>query len=559
MADTPPRSWPDASTAAADTSRTQRLVGPGQPGRTRLLATLGSRQGLRGQRVRSDGDRVTAAAKAQDLWSRVPPALRLPLVVFLSCQACYLLWWMAFYPGMIDYDSLVYTWQVTTDHWISNHSVLYNSLVWLSLNTTGGFAALTLLQTIAMSAVLGYACASLRTLGVRGRWSAPAAVVCALAPPLGSFTVYVGKDVPFTVCAVLTFAVAARLVGRRLHGSWNGRLRRSELLLLCAGFLGIGLFRNNGFPVCVVAALSLLLALPGAWRLITALVTATTAVTLMLMLVVYSAVGIQKPPKTLVYNLHYADLAVAYAQAPDLFTRDDLRLMARAAPLSDWRTTGATCYASDPLYRKLNRDVTDRLTEPLVQLWWRTLRKAPQKVMGARICRGHIAWAIFPGPQDQGGRTYNSLNWVNPAFYKWYPEMKTSPYRQAAQPRPLSKALNHAGVFGYAAARVPQLEWLLWRGAIWCYATYVLVARLARARGCRPLFALTGVTLGIQLTVFVATPSPCFRYMAAPMFIGVLCLSLIPALRGAVRPVVPPRAPRATPSTTSPKNVEYVP
>ncbi|MGW6358450.1 hypothetical protein ACWFR5_25560 [Streptomyces sp. NPDC055092] len=483
----------------------------------------------------------TAAARAHELWSRVPPALRLPLGVYLSCQACYLLWWTAFYPGLIDYDALAYTWQVTTDHWISNHSVLYNSLLWLSLNSTGGFAALTLLQTVAMSAVLGYTCASLRTLGVRGRWSAPAAVACAAAPPLGVFTVYVGKDVPFTICALLAFAVTVRLVGRRLQGRWNGHLRRSELLLLCVAFLGIGLFRNNGFPVAVIAALSLLPVLPGARRVIAVLVTVTTAVTLTLMLVVYSAVGIQKPPKTLVYNLHYADLAVTYAQAPGLFTQDDLRLMARSAPLSDWRTTGATCFASDPLYRKLNRHVTDQLTEPLVQLWWRTLRKAPQKVMGARICRGHIAWAVFPGPQDQGGRTYNSLNWVNPVFYKWYPEMRTSPYRQAARPQPPSQALHDGGVFAYAASRVPQLEWLLWRGAIWCYATYMLVTRLARARGCRPLFALAGVTLGNQLTVFVATPSPCFRYMAAPMFIGVLCLSLIPALRGAGRPVVPSR------------------
>ncbi|MET7926839.1 hypothetical protein ABZT43_23085 [Streptomyces sp. NPDC005349] len=86
------------------------------------------------------------------------------------------------------------------------------------------------------------------------------------------------------------------------------------------------------------------------------------------------------------------------------------------------------------------------------------------------------------------------------------------------------------------------------------------VTRFTRARGCRALFALAGVTFGTQFTVFVATPSPCFRYMAAPMFIGVLCPSLIPALRGAARPVVPPPASRATPSTTSdtsPKNVEY--
>ena len=266
----------------------------------------------------------------------------------------------------------------------------------------------------------------------------------------------------------------------------------------------------------MIAALCLLPVLPGARRVITTLVTVTTAVTLTLMFVVYAAVGIQKPPKTLVYNLHYADLSVTYAQAPELFTKDDLQLMAKTAPLSDWRTTGTTCFASDPLYRKLNRQITDQLTQPLVQLWWRTLRKAPQKVMGARLCRGHIAWAVFPGPQDQGGRTYNALNRVDPVFYKWYSEMRTSPYNRAAQPRPLSEGLHHVGSFAYAAAHVPQLEWLLWRGAIWSYATYALVTRLARSRRCRPLFALTGVTFGTQLTVLVATPSPCFRYMAAP-------------------------------------------
>jgi hypothetical protein len=49
------------------------------------------------------------------------------------------------------------------------------------------------------------------------------------------------------------------------------------------------------------------------------------------------------------------------------------------------------------------------------------------------------------------------------------------------------------------------------------------------------LLALAGVTLGVQLTVLAANPAPCFRYMAAPMFIGVLCLSLIPALRASAR------------------------
>jgi len=527
----------------------------------RLLAASGRRAGLYPpQRVRCGGSGVTATAKVRALGSRLPPALRLSLAVFLSCQACYLLWWAAFYPGLMSVDSVVYTWQVTTDHWRSDHSVLYNSLVWLTLNTTGDFSALTLLQTIAISAVLAYACASLRTLGVRGRWSASAAVACAAAPPLGSFTVFVWKDVPFTICAVLVFAVSVQLLVRRSHGAWNGRLRRSELLLLCTGFLGVDLFRNNGFPVSVIASLALLLALPGARHLIAGPATATTTLTLLLMLVVCPAVGIEQPSKTFVYNLHYADLAVTYAHAPGLFTPDDLRLMARVAPLSTWHSAGTNCYVSDVLYYNpsLNRTAADRLAEPLVQLWWRTLRKSPQQVFGARLCRAHIAWAVFPGPQDKGARTWTYGTSI-PADLWGFRPVQDNPYRPVLKARPLSQALNHAATFGRSAFRVPELEWLFWRGATWCYATYALVSLLTRARRCRPLFALAGVTLGVQLTVVAANPAPCFRYMAAPMFIGVLCLSLIPALRATVGDIVPPLTSNALPSTTSPKHAEHVP
>jgi hypothetical protein len=501
--------------------------------------------------------------KARALWAGVPPTLRLPLAVFLICEACHLLWWAAFYPGLMTFDSVIYTWQVTTDHWGSDHSVLYSSLVWLTLNATGDFAALTLLQTVAFSAVLGYACASLRTLGVRGRWSAPAAVACALAPPLGSFTVFVWKDVPFTICAVLVFAVAVRLLGRRSQGSWNGRLRRSELVLLCIGLLGVGLFRNNGLPVSLVAALALILALPRARRLIAALAAATTCVTLLLLLVVYPAVGIEQPSKSRIYGIHYADLAVVYAKAPRLFTADDLRLMSQVAPLSHWRGPGGNCYTSDPFWNTsvLNKKAAERLAEPMMQMWWRTFRKAPQQMLSARMCRGHIAWAVFPGPREQKGGTWISGTSIPPNLWGltvWKPEITDNPYRPMLTARPLSQPLNHAAKFSRAVFRVPQLEWLFWRGATWCYATYVLVAMFSRTQRCRPLLALAGVSLGMQLTVLAEIPAPCFRYMAAPMFIGVLLLALIPVSRGTVRPVVPPRASSEPPSVISLKHAEKV-
>lgn len=81
-----------------------------------------------------------------------------------------------------------------------------------------------------------------------------------------------------------------------------------------------------------------------------------------------------------------------------------------------------------------------------------------------------------------------------PADLWGFRSIQDSPYRPVLTARPLSRTLNHAANFGRSAFRVPQLEWLFWRGATWCYATYALVALLARARRCRPLLALAGVS-----------------------------------------------------------------
>ncbi len=39
-----------------------------------------------------------------------------------------------FYPAIVSYDSVFYALlHVTTGPWVDNHSVLYDSMVWLSL------------------------------------------------------------------------------------------------------------------------------------------------------------------------------------------------------------------------------------------------------------------------------------------------------------------------------------------------------------------------------------------------------------------------------------------
>ncbi|MGC9377775.1 hypothetical protein [Streptomyces sp. MH13] len=466
-------------------------------------------------------------------WERVPEQRRLPLAVYATTQFLFLLWWAAFFPGALSYDSITYIWHVTTGPWLSNHSVVYDSLVWVSLNTTGDVWLLPLAQIVAMSAVLSYCSVTLREWGVRQRWAAIAASVPALAPPTAVFVIFVWKDVPFVIGGILVFGAAGRLAARRARGRQAVRDKAfyRTVGLLFLGFLVLAVFRNNGLLVAVVAAPVLLIALPSMRRW----VLAATAVPVMIMMlltgVVYPAAGLKTPPKDAVYAFFYADIAVAYKEHPGYFTKEDKALMADIAPLSHWKGRAGNCYNADwAMEKPMNRPEAARRNDELMALWMRVLKRTPDEVIGARVCRAHIAWAVFPGPKELRADTLLSDPRTSKTLFsylKWNEDIKQSEYLPKLKIRPLSEPLHKVADFSWRAFKVPQLHWLLFRGAIWCYATYAIVLLLRRRTKAKGLGALLAVTLGLQLTVLAANPAPLWRYMIGPIFIGVMILPLL--------------------------------
>src|SRR3984893_7146952 len=129
--------------------------------------------------------------RAGALLAKVPPPWRLPLVAYLACQVIFLFWWAAFYPGLMNADSINFVLHVTTGPCINNASVLYDALVLASLRATGDLAALSLARTVARrGAVSGASPSPLhpsRRLAGPGRCTAIAAVIVAALPPQGSF------------------------------------------------------------------------------------------------------------------------------------------------------------------------------------------------------------------------------------------------------------------------------------------------------------------------------------------------------------------------------------
>ncbi len=459
--------------------------------------------------------------------------------------AILLLWWGAYYPGLFSPDSLAYIYQVSTGHWDNHHSVLYDGLVWLSLEGTGGVAALTLLQTAATAAGLGYAAAQLRRLGAPAWLLAVMTVGLVALPSVGTFVICLWKDVGYVIPSLFALAALARLVRLRRDDT---PVPRSLWWELAAELTIVALMRPNGFAVAAATGVLAALALRGVRRLVLAVGLGAAAVALLLNFAVFPALGARNVFGDASAGPTFGDIAVLYAEHPADFAPADLTLMQTVAPLDLWRRT-ATCVSSDATFYAAGFDTTaaDAHLSDFTQLWSRLLRTDPGAVIGARLCRASVGWKPFAfSPAD--GLTGNPAN----GFAAYLSDtFRQSPYADAVFARPLSKRLHKAAV-SYSGVYwgLPSLEPVLWRGAFWAYLSYLALIVAALRRRSVIWLSLGALTVANQLVVLAQTPVPAARYMFAPLMLGplLICLAFVPQR--------PPLAQAAAPSAVEPSAVE---
>jgi hypothetical protein len=451
------------------------------------------------------------------------------LAVYAVTQAVLLFWWLAFYPGLTSYDSVAYVWQATTDNWMTNHSVIYTGLVWLSIQAVGGLGLLSLAQTVAAAIGLAYAVTGLRALGVPGKWLAIAAMIVPALPPLGTFLVFIWKDVPFVILQIFMVGTLARIVLRKRTPGPRRWMRdpamRGLLLWLFVEFALMALFRQNGFLMVVVAGFAAALVLSGIRFWLAGLGLVAAALSLLLNLVVFPWMGAAPAKSDLLLGPAYADIAVAYHERPKEFTPRDLSVMSRVAPLTFW-SDSANCYTSDTTTTgEFNRDAAQANDGELFALWLRLLKRMPDTVFDARFCRGAIAWDISAGPDRIGTVLTPITGSLN--LHGFGRRMDGNAYRSAIFLDPPVPALHTAAEWLRKASDLDTFKWLLWRGATWCYLGYLAVALFMRRRREVAVLALATVALSNQLPVLINNPAQLVRYMMGPIYVGILLLPLL--------------------------------
>ena len=480
-------------------------------------------------------------SRAAGWWARVPARLRFPLALFALLELPLLIWWLAFFPGLGNYDSVQYSWEVLTSHWATDHSLLYDALVWLSFQASGGIALLTFAQTVAVACVLAFTAQSLVVLGVRRRWAVTAALACTVVPSVGSFPVYVWKDVAFAAAEIWVMAWTMQLLHTRstLGDGWSRSNRaRRQFAWMFVALLSVALFRNNGFLVVLVDGVILVALLGGGRRLIAAAAAGSIAVFMALTYGLFPNVGVKPAPADLVLGPAYDDIAVVYHSYPDSFTPRQLRLMKQVSTKKIWDGAGQYCWNADRLTLATHwrPGAAAAHSGALFRLWLSVVKHHPLQVASARWCRGTIAWSPLPALDSRGASIFPNLD-VKPNMFGWWPtRLADHPeIHDAFQADPPIPALRSAAKSYVSTSMGVGGEWILWRGATWCYLAYVAVGVLAWRRRSWIWVTIAGAALANQLTVLADNPAQLIRYMEGCVYLGILAIPLL-TLRGRAMP-----------------------
>ena len=421
-----------------------------------------------------------------------------------------LLWFLGNRPGFFTFDSFDVWRQVTTGDWEDTHPVAYVVAMKISQIVVGTPTLLAFAQTVYVAAGLALVCRALVRAGC-ARW--PTYVVCAAVaslPQVGGFAITLWKDIPYSAAML---CVSARVIDlfsfrlRRPDSVMPRRLLRSLFLHLLAAVL----FRQNGVFFSIFLGAMVFVVRSGRRRAVAVMTGALVLIFLTVKLALYPAIGVEHTPAEINIAGFVHDIDAALVKNPELFTDDDLALLERAMPLSQWKRS-YYCYAIINWY--LNPSM--RLTafredeKEYLALWRKVLLHAPGTVISNRFCVASVAWR----PDQSGSGYIYTLTYGVPDNVYGF---KTVPVIERFRPR-MVKML--------AWTDEPHHLWFTWRAPAWIYLLdLVLVVQAIRFR--RWVWLLPGaVPLAQQLNVIALNPSQDARYMFGAYMVATTSLAL---------------------------------
>jgi hypothetical protein len=457
--------------------------------------------------------------------------------VFVFSLTVFALWWAAFYPGLLTYDSRQQWEQAQAWVFVDWHPAFHTWLIALLTRVWYSPAAITSLHVLALAAVLASLTRRLERFSVRPTWAVLGPCFVAAWPSTGPLLPIVWKDIPFAISVLWLFAEVLDLVAdpNRYLDRWTRPARLAIAAILVLGF------RHNGIFVVGLVLAAVLVTHLRHWRRLLLVCAVVLAGNVGIKQGLYAYLDVYEAPVLFSYTTLMHDMAAFVDDHWDDMSADDQAFLASILPYEEW-VDAYVCQQATGLI------VNDHFTDPAIvdhtgqppvladnpqspfleahrgefrSMWFRFVRRWPHTFYDHHIgCVGSLAW----------------LPWHRTGVEVLEPPVTTVNDIPGVTLEPLNDDLHDAlvdvrtwwGKNGVAGDPWHE-RWrrvITWRAVVWCYAGLAAVALAAWRRRRWNVLAIGAPGLASQLSVLVATPGQSFRYMFPAYLCALASLAL---------------------------------
>ena len=336
--------------------------------------------------IQSDSDAV--AGKKIPTWVFCLP----PLIVSL-------LWWGAFFPALMNADSLYMWGTAVMGRFDEQHTGFLPIVFSLVARVWGNPAAIGLLQILLLMLVLNFLFRTLRSIKTPDWALALISLYFCVSPMISATLITLEKDIPFGILMLLLCVFGIRIIESK--GQWLGSIR--NLAGLSVSLALMALSRHEGYVPATAFIVALGIFYFREWRRIGAAVAVGSLCVFLVKGPIYDCYHVDRTSYQQVAIKEWCDLAVIRAKNGKLSDADSsfLNGIMSPEPLKppfDFYRPFISMYVDKVNFPKLYEEHLK------VHLIWKRAMAVNWPILFRNLPKsGSIVWEIFEPP---GGYTY---------------------------------------------------------------------------------------------------------------------------------------------------------
>ncbi len=412
----------------------------------------------------------------------------------------WIIYLLAFFPGMMSADSMDQWGQVLSSHFVDHHPAFHTFLLWLLVHIYPSPAVIAIAQIIALAIVAGLWFAFFERLGI-SRWAIwPIALIFATVPINGTMVNTLWKDIPYGIAVLgLTLIVATIVV---TNGRWIQSLPAQIVLGVTIAL--VMLIRHDGLVLALGTIVLLILAYTSKWKswLVACLICAFLYFGIRGP--IYNWVGVEKSTISQEGSLSlYKGMMYARqgSETDQLISSIGLNTFKWNCDI--WKTMEPGTFKAD-----LNTSIS------YSQVATNFIRRIPNMALYYARCARSLDWIIWD-PYGEVRNTSHVEVLVDP-----------NPYGIKADSKiPLLREWIAQWV--YQTSHDTGLNWFIWRPAIFMYLSlFISMVLILRNRDLR--FGLVSIPILIQsITFTLILTEPNYRYHYAVFLVALISIPML--------------------------------